>query len=55
MKVLYKEVRYAMPERLTAEQSTAEDNLPRPTLRFEPVGPEGSDEDPPEGQTVQED
>ena len=55
MKVLCKEHGYAMPERLTAEQSTAKDNLPRPTLRFEPVGPEGSDEDLPEGQTVQED
>ena len=55
MKVLCKELRYAMPERLMAEQSTAEDNLPRPTLRFEPVGPEGSDEDLPKGQTAQED
>ena len=55
MKVLCKELGYAMPERLTAEQSTAKDNLPRPTLRFEPVGPEGSDEDLPEGQTAQED
>ena len=55
MKVLCKELGYAMPERLTAEQSTAKDNLPRPTLQFEPVGPEGSDEDLPEGQTVQED
>ena len=55
MKVLCKDLRYAMPERLTAEQSTSEDYLPRPTLRFELVGPEGSDEDLPEGQTVQED
>ena len=55
MKVLCKELGYAMPERLMAEQSTAEDNLPRPTLWFEPVGPEGSDEDLPEGQTAQED
>ena len=55
MKVLCKELRYTMPNRLMAEQSTAEDNLPRPTLWFEPVGPEGSDEDLPEGQTVQED
>ena len=55
MKVLCKELGYAMPERLTAEQSTAKDNLPRPTLQFELVGPEGSDEDLPEGQTVQED
>ena len=29
--------------------------MPRPTLRFKPVGPEGSDEDLPEGQTAQED
>ena len=55
MKVLCKNLGYAMPERLTAEQSTAEDNLPRPTLWFELVGPEGSDEDLPEGQTAQED
>ena len=54
-KVLCKDFTYAMPERLTAEQSTAEDNLPRPTLQFEPVGPEGLDEDLPEGQTAQED
>ena len=55
MKVLCKDFGYAMPERLTAKQSTAEDNLPRPTLQFKPVGPEGSDEDLLEGQTVQED
>ena len=55
MKVLCKDLGYTMPERLTAEQSTAEDNVPRPTLRFKPVGPEGSDEDLPEGQTAQED
>ena len=55
MKVLCKELGYTMPERLMVEQSTAEDNLPRPILRFEPVGPEGSDEDLPEGQTAQED
>ena len=55
MKVLCKELGHAIPERLMAEQSTAKDNLPRPTLWFEPVGPEGSDEDLPEGQTVQED
>ena len=55
MKVLCKDLGYAMPERLTAEQSTAKDNLPRPTLQFKPVGPEGLDEDLPEGQTAQED
>ena len=55
MKVLCKDLGYAMPERLMAEQSTAEDNLSRPTLWFELVGPEGLDEDLPEGQTVQED
>ena len=55
MKVLCKELGYTMPERLMAEQSTAEDNLPRPTLQFKPMGPEGSDEDLPEGQTAQED
>ena len=55
MKVLCKDLGYAMPERLTAKQSTAKDDLPRPTLWFELVGPEGSDEDLPKGQTVQED
>ena len=55
MKVLCKELGYAIPERLTAKQSTAKDNLPRPTLWFKLVGPEGSDEDLPEGQTAQED
>ena len=55
MKVLCKDLGYAMPKRLTAKQSTAEDDLPRPTLWFEPVDPEGSDEDLPEGQTAQED
>ena len=55
MKVLCKELGYTMPERLMADQSIAEDNLPRPTLQFKLVGPEGSDEDLPEGQTVQED
>ena len=55
MKVLCKDLGYAMPERLMAEQSTAKDDLPRPTLWFEPVGPEGLDEDLPEGQTAQED
>ena len=55
MKVLCKELGYTMPERLMAEQSTTKDNLPRPTPQFESVGPEGSDEDLPEGQTVQED
>ena len=55
MKVLCKDLGYAMPERLTAEQSTTKDDLPKPTLQFEPVGPEGLDEDLPEGQTVQED
>ena len=55
MKVLCKDLGYAMPERLMAEQSTVKDNLPRPTLWFKPVGPEGLDEDLPEGQTAQED
>ena len=55
MKVLHKDLGYAMPERLMAKQSTAKDDLPRPTLQFELVGPEGLDEDLPEGQTVQED
>ena len=55
MKVLCKDLRYTMPERLMTGQSTAEDDLPRPTLWFELVGPEDSDEDPPEGQAAQED
>ena len=55
MKVLCKDLGYAMPKRLMTGQSTTEDDLPRPTLRFEPVGPEDSDEDLPEGQTAQED
>ena len=37
------------------EQSTAENDMPWPTLQFKPVGPEGSDEDLPEGQTAQSD
>ena len=55
MKDLCKDLGYAMPERLTTEQSTAKDNMPRPTLQFKLVGPEGSDEDLPEGQTAQSD
>ena len=55
MKHLCKDLRYAMPERLTTKQSTAKDYMPWPTLWFEPVGPEGSDEDLPEGQTAQSD
>ena len=55
MKVLFKDLGYAMPKRLTTEQSSTEDDLPRPTLQFKPVGPEYSDEGLPEGQTVQED
>ena len=52
MKDLCKDLGYAMPERLTTEQSTTEDDMPRPTLQFELVGPEGSNEDLPEGQTA---
>ena len=55
MKDLCKDLGYAVPERLTTEQSTAGDDMHRPTLRFEPVGPEGSNEDLPEGQTAQGD
>ena len=55
MKDLCKDLGYAMPERLTTEQSTAEDDMPWPTLQFKLVGPEGSDEDLPEGQTAQSD
>ena len=55
MKDLCKDLWYTMPERLMTKQSTTKDDMPRPTLRFEPVGPEGSDEDLPEGQTAQGD
>ena len=55
MKALCKDLGYAVPERLTAGQSTAEDDLPRPTLQFELVGPEGLDGDPSEEQTALED
>ena len=55
MKDLCKDLRYPRPGRLTTEQSTAEDHMPRPTLWFKLVGPEGSDEDLPEGQTAQSD
>ena len=55
MKVLCKDLGYAMPERLMAKQSTTEDDLPMPTLQFELMGPEGLDEDLPEGQSAQED
>ena len=55
MKDLCKDLGYAMPERLMTEQSTTKDDMPWPTLRFELVGPEGSDEDLPEGQTAQGD
>ena len=55
MKDLCKDFGYATPEWLTTEQSTTGDDMPRPTLWFEPVGPEGSNEDLPEGQTAQGD
>ena len=55
IKDLCKDLGYTMPKRLMAKRSTAKDNLPRPTLWFKPVGPEGSDEDQPQGQTAQED
>ena len=40
MKALCKDLGYAMPKRLRTEWSTAEDNLPRPTLWFKLIGPE---------------
>ena len=52
MKDLCKGLGYAVPEKLTTEQSTAKYDMPRPTLWFEPVGPENSDEDLPEGPTT---
>ena len=45
MKDLCKGLGYAVPEKLTAEQSTAEYDMPWPTLRFKLVGPESSNED----------
>ena len=55
MKDLCKDLRYAIPERLMTEQSTTRDNMPHPTCWFEPVGPEESNEDLPEGQMVKGD
>ena len=55
MKALCKDLGYAIPEKLTAKQSTVEDDPPRPTLRFEPVSSEDSDEELSEGQTAPED
>ena len=55
MKDLCKDLGYTIPERLMTEQSTARDDMPQPMLRFKPVGPEGSNEDLPEGQTAQGD
>ena len=52
MKDLCKGLGYAMPEKLMTERSTAEYDIPQPTLRFKPVGPESSDEDLPEGPTT---
>ena len=52
MKDLCKCLGYAMPKKLTTERSTAEYNIPWPTLKFELVGPESSDEDLPEGPTT---
>ena len=47
MRDLCKGLGYAVPEKLATEQSTAEYDIPRPNLRFEPVGPKSSDEDLP--------
>ena len=55
MKDLCKDLGYTIPDRLMTEQSTARDDMPQPTLQFKPVGPEGSNEDLPEGQTAQGD
>ena len=52
MKDLCKGLGYAVPEKLTTEWSTAEYDIPWPTLRFEPLGPESSDEDLPKGPTT---
>ena len=56
MKVLCKELWICHAQEVDGQAvHCTEDNLPRPTLQFKPVGPEGSDEDLPEGQTAQED
>ena len=55
MKDLCKDLGYAIPERLMTKQSTTGDDMLQPTLQFKPVGPEGSNEDLPEGQTAQGD
>ena len=52
MKGLCKGLGYAMPEKLTTERSTAEYNIPQPTLQFKPVGHESPDEDLPAGPTT---
>ena len=52
MKDLCKGLGYAVPEKLMTERSTAEHDIPRPTLRFELVGPESSDEDLPKVPTT---
>ena len=52
MKDLCKGSGYAVPEKLTTEQSAAEYDIPQPTLQFKPVGPESSDEDLHEGPTT---
>ena len=52
MKDLRKGLGYAVPEKLTTKRSTAEYDIPQPTLQVELVGPESSDEDLPEGPTT---
>ena len=55
MKDLCKGLGYAVPEKLTTERSTAKYDIPWPTLQFELVGSESSDEDLPEGPTTPSD
>ena len=45
MKDLCKGLGYAVPKKLTTKRSTAENDIPQPTLRFKLVGHESSDED----------
>ena len=52
IKDLCKGLGYAMPEKLMTKWSTAEYDIPRPTLRFKLVGHESSDEDLPKGPTT---
>ena len=55
MRDLCKGLRYAVPKKLTTEQSTVEYDIPWPMLGFKPMGPKSSDEDLPKGPTTPDD